>query len=291
MPNLAIGTAQFGLNYGISNTLGQTSKAEIDEIIRHAATNQVDVIDTSPAYGSSEELLGEFLPSSFGSIVTKTLQLKTDALSVYELEKIEATFNLSLKKLRRQKIYGLLVHDAEDLLKPGADALYAWLKEIQANEQVLKIGVSVYTPDQIDLIFSRYELDLVQLPISVFDQRFVLNGQLKYLKALGVEIHARSIFLQGLLLMNSTKLSKHFDPIKPIFDLYDDYLEQNNLSPLQAAYAFVNGLDQVDEMVCGVNTLEQFHELLSLKMKKLPQDFFGQFSIENHSILNPAEWV
>src|SRR5262249_43348603 len=140
---------------------------------------------------------------------TKTPYFDSKADAQRNADMLVQTFERSLLRLRQQNIYGLLIHDINFLLQTGGDAVWATLRSLQGQGLVEKIGVSVYTGQQIDAVLARFDPTLVQLPINILDQRLILDGHLKKLKARGVEIHARSIFLQGLLLMHPRDVPNH----------------------------------------------------------------------------------
>jgi len=155
---------------------------------------------------------------------------------------------------------------------------------------VKKLGASVYTAEQIDRLLEQYELDLIQLPVNILDQRLVASGHLAKLKRAGVEIHARSVFLQGLLLMEPDTLPPYFEPVREHLRRYRAHLEGWGLSPLQAALGFVIGLEEVDVAICGVNTHQQLEELVRLA-KSLPDlDRLAEFAIDAPSVLDPSRW-
>lgn len=286
---LALGTVQFGLDYGISNSEGVTPLEEVREILTVAKRNNIRVIDTAPMYGGSEEVLGKTLPDGNDfDIVTKTPrfdEINTDK----KAEFLEKTFRGSLKKMNRRGVYGLLIHHANDLLGNGGDFLFGKMKELKTEGMVKKIGVSVYTSAQIDMILDRFDIDIIQLPINVLDQRLLMSGHLAKLKNDGIEIHARSAFLQGLLLIEPAALPSYFDSIKPHLKQYRDSLHQYRLTPLQAALSFVAGINEVDVVVCGVNNHLQLEELCGSLMSIEPS-MLSNFAIYDEDILNPSKW-
>lgn len=291
---LGLGTVQFGLDYGISNRDGKTPEEEVKKILDMAANAGIIYLDTAALYGNSEEVLGRSFPHPHSfRVVTKTPTITAQPVTEADAEKLEANFLQSLYKLGLPNLYGLLVHHANDLLVPGGEHLIARMQELKARGLLTKIGVSVYTADEIDQVMAQYadSLDLLQLPINIFDQRLLQSRHLKYLKSLGIEIHARSIFLQGLLLMEPEQLSAHFAKIIPLFRDYRLTLANYGISPLQAALGFVIGLEEVDVVLCGVNNATQLHEILALNPVLPPGFDFDKFALSDPEILNPAKWA
>ncbi len=189
---LGLGTVQFGQNYGVSNSHGKSPLSEVERILDLAALRGIRVLDTAPAYGTSEEVLGHLLSCVHRFlIVTKTPKFPGRQITNRDAEILESTFLDSLRKLRQSQIYSLLIHDADSLLAPGSELLVDKLLELKRRGFVQKIGFSAYTPVQVKQILARFTVDIVQIPFSVLDQRMRLEGCLKQLKQSGIEIHAR----------------------------------------------------------------------------------------------------
>ena len=286
MTKLALGTVQFGMPYGISNTKGVPSADEIKRILARAADAGALVIDTAAAYGASEEALGRTLPLGHAfRIVTKTLKVAGGGTGVV------TDFHKSLAKLGQKSVYGLLVHDAEDLLGPGGDGVFRGLCQLRAEGLVRKIGVSVYSADQIDRVTARYAIDLIQLPFNFLDQRLLKSGHLAKLKAAGVEVHARSVFLQGALLMPLAELPSHFDSVRPHLARIHDEAARAGHSLLELALGFVLGQQTIDQAVVGVCSENQLVEILAAAKKAGTGSMdFSSYSWNEERILNPALW-
>lgn len=287
---IALGTVQFGVNYGISNKAGKTSQAEVGAILAAARSNGVSVIDTASLYGDSEAVLGQSLPAGSGfRIVTKTPQFSGQTLDGADAQQLEDTLRSSLAKLGAASVYGLLIHRADDLL-PGGDLLVERLLRLKQAGLVSKVGVSVYSGRQIDLVLERFPMDLIQLPINVLDQRLLQSGHLQKLKNAGVEIHARSAFLQGLLLMELQEIPGYFDSVRGRLESYHRYIKEHGLTPLQAALGFVSGIPEIDQVVCGVNDARQLREICEAAQAKVDFREFADFATSDEAIVNPALW-
>lgn len=291
---IGIGTAQFGLDYGISNTEGKTSIEEAKKILELAATEGVKVIDTAPAYGDSEEVLGKILSSNHNfDIVTKTPHFSNEIITNEDVNLLEATFNQSLIKLKQLSIYGLLAHNVNDLLKPNGQLLMNKMLDFKNSNKVKKIGVSVYTSEQIDAMLNKYSIDLIQLPINVFDQRLIESGHLVKLKKQGIEIHARSIFLQGLLLMEIEAIPPSLKFIENHLSKYYEFIEKNKINKIQAAIDFIKQIKEIDLGIFGLNNRQHLQELTNVvnsnnvNMKKIN---YQQFLLQDSLILNPSNW-
>lgn len=290
MLKLALGTVQFGINYGVSNQTGATSIEEARAIVELARQKGVDILDTAPAYGESETVLGGILMPGFGRIITKTPSFHGDTITSNDAQTLKEVFLASLNKLGRDSVYGLLVHGTDDLLKPGAEHLFGAMKELRNERRVEKIGVSVYNGVQIDRILEHFAIDLIQLPLNAMDQRLMAGGQLAHLKQKGVEIHARSAFLQGLLLMEQNSWPAYFASYYPLLRRFHDNVAELALTPLQAALGFVQSVPEVDHVVCGVNTSAQWRELVAAADVRVDIHKFDGVRCDDLGLVDPSQW-
>ncbi len=292
---LGIGTAQFGLDYGISNTSGKTSLKEVQSILKIATENGVDVLDTANFYGDSESAIGSCLhEQNRFRIITKTPVLKENRYSSDDGIIIKKAFYESLKRLKLSSVAGLLIQDAYNVLAEGGEFLYEGILELKYKGLVEKIGFSVYNGEQIDKLLDLYDFELIQVPVNVLDQRLIKGGELKKLKNKDIEIHARSIFLQGLLLMEPDNLHSFFDPIKPVINKYRSFVISRGLTPVEGAINFVASVPEIDYIIVGVNTTELLKTNLdgfkSTLKDRIPLENFSMFSIEDSRYLNPKLW-
>ncbi len=286
---LGLGTVQFGVDYGIANDAGQCSPETTRDILAEAKRLGLRMLDTAPAYGQAERALGRYAADEHFRVVTKTMPLPGDSVTDREVEAVGQTFTESLQRLGRDAAYGILIHHAEDLLKPGGSKLWEALVRLRAENRVSKIGVSVYEAGQIDRVMERYEIDLVQLPINVFDQRLIQSGHLKSLKEAGVEIHARSVFLQGLLLMTPERIPSFFEPAMPHLRRYHGALEADGISRTEAALSFVRQVPEIDIILVGVDSVKQLRENVAAYQSERAFDYPG-FALDNLAVLDPKEW-
>ena len=209
--NIILGTVQFGLDYGISNTCGKTLEYSAKQILQYAHDKNIDMIDTAAEYGNSESIVGRSINKNDNwRIITKTPHFFDNCIDNTNVKQLEESFSKSLLNLGKQHIYGLLIHSCEDLLKPGGELLFKKMTELKENGLVKKIGVSIYNKEQLNAVLDNFNIDLVQLPINIFDQQLLIDGYLKKIKDNDIEIHARSIFLQGLLLMEMDSIHTYF---------------------------------------------------------------------------------
>lgn len=287
---LGLGTVQFGLPYGISNKSGQVAAVEVGKILKLAASSGMKVLDTAAGYGNSEAILGGSLePGHNFSIVTKTLPIKKDKVRPEDVARAESAFYDSLRHLGQSSVYGLLVHHSADLLSTDGELLYALLQRLKGEGLAEKIGVSVYDKHEVDSLFGKYALDLVQLPLNVLDQRFVQDGVIQRLHGAGVEIHVRSAFLQGLLLMPTAELPSYFAQLRPHHERYYSALMQTGVSPLTGALGYFRNLPEVSTVLVGVETVDQLRECI-LATGNVSSVDYESFAVDAPQLLDPRVW-
>lgn len=277
---LALGTVQFGLDYGISNKSGKVSPQAIKEILEYAREQGIDTLDTASLYGISEEVLGQFDLEDF-NVITKTAKIDKTLDRQENFENFKEKFYASQKKLGYIMLHGLMFHEANDLLSPQGEALWDLIYDFKQKEYVRKIGVSVYSPQQLEQIINSFDIDIVQLPLNILDQRFL--SMLPKLKKKGIEIQTRSTFLQGLLLMDVNNINEYFYPIKSILEELPD-------EKLAIALSFVKGVKEVDKIVVGVTSKNELQEICSQYNKNVEKIDFSQFKINDEKFINPSKW-
>jgi aryl-alcohol dehydrogenase-like predicted oxidoreductase len=287
MRKIALGTVQFGLDYGVANEVGQVDQYEAQRILCLAEENGVDVLDTAIGYGASEEVLGKAGVDGF-RIVTKLPTLSADQSNIdrWVRDQVKA----SLRRLGQKKLYGLLLHRSEDLLGSKGEQLIKALAELKNDDVVQKIGVSIYSPDELEVICKKMKIDLVQAPLNVVDRRLQSSGWLDRLKDDGVEIHTRSAFLQGLLLMERIKIPQKFSRWSSLWDQWHQHLKRSGISALAASLAYPISLDQVDRVIVGVDGAAQLGEIL-LAAQNLADIFDTSFMRSTDlDLINPFNW-
>jgi aryl-alcohol dehydrogenase-like predicted oxidoreductase len=289
---MGLGTVQFGTSYGVSNTQGRPDEAEIAAILERAVEMRVGYLDTAPSYGNSETLIGRHLPSRHGlRIIVKTPPIAEPAIEARHGAALLDALASSLDRLKMDRVYGVLVHHAPDLGKPGWQYLFDALHEAKARGLVTRIGASVYDDAEIALVESRFRPELVQAAFNVLDRRMEETGSIARLKALGAEIHARSVFLQGLLLMQPSVMPPFFSSISGVVEDLHRQWAAVGLSPLAGCLAFVLGRCDVDVVVVGVNRRSEFEELAEAFAKSADVKInCGLLKRLDPDVLDPRRW-
>lgn len=289
---LGLGTVQFGLDYGVSNARGRVPPSDVVKVLHTAAAAGISVLDTAGLYGDSEIVLGACIAPNAGfRIVTKTPPVPDAVVTRADVNEFRTMFARSLERLKRKSIYGLLVHHGRDLLKPGADALIDVLRELKEAGLVERIGVSIYTGAEIDGILKRFTPDIIQLPINIVDQRLVASGHLAHLDTLGVEVHARSLFLQGLLLTDPGTLPAYFAPYADVLQDIADRARTHEFTPLEACLSFGFARPEIDVLLVGVTHPRELDDILAAVPRAAAGLFdTSAFSLSDEKLVDPSQW-
>lgn len=287
---LTLGTVQFGLKYGVANDYKQVSISQAHSILDLFLLKGGRDVDTASSYGNSESVIGNFHQRDKLSIVTKIPGFKKDIITYRDKDEILRSFDKSLKKLEIENCETLLIHNCEDLFKKNGYLIYEALRNIKNCKKVKKIGVSIYESEDIYRIINNFDFDVIQLPFNLYNQSLLNDGTLDKLKKIGVEIHARSIFLQGLLLISNEKWPPYFNELQSHHKKSLEFLKLNNLTILEACLGFVNSISQIDKILVGVNTKEQLYEIFRDIKKEFTIKNFKELDFKDKKIINPKFW-
>jgi len=287
MNRLALGTVQFGLSYGIANRVGQVTRTEARAMLELAAANGIDTLDTAIAYGESETRLGETGIHGF-KLITKLPSVPDDCADVGAW--VHGQLISSLSRLGVTEVYGLLLHRSQQLLGPNGSALNRALQALKANGLVQKVGVSIYSPNELEALKSKYHFDLVQAPFNLVDQRIHRSGWLQRLKDAGVEVHTRSVFLQGLLLMTELDMPVIFSQWSGLWNSWHKWLADNDTSAVHACLAFPLSFPEIDRVVVGADNVSQVAQIVDAATRQSISDL-PDLQSEDENLINPALWT
>ncbi len=282
---LALGTAQFGLNYGISNNNGQINEHEVARILELALENKITTLDTAIAYGNSESILGQHDLHAF-QIISKLGEFSTTE-NIYEWA--HNALNGTLSRLKQQKIKGLLLHRPHQLLESDGTAIYSALRKFKEEGFIEKIGISVYGPTEALEILAHFDFDIIQIPFNIFDQRILRPPFLQHAKKRNVEIHIRSIFLQGLLLFEQHELPQKFHRWENIWQDFQEWLSNEGISPLEACVRSAFSISEIDKIIVGIANSEQLKQLVNAAQKPSLQ-IPSHLSSNDVYLINPINW-
>jgi len=245
------------------------------------------MLDTAIAYGTSEEVLGKVGTDGF-RVVTKLPSLPADQSDIARW--VRDQVETSLKRLGQEKLYGLLLHRPQDLLGLNGRQLIQALADLKNGEFVQKIGISIYNPDELDKVCQKTKIDLVQAPLNVIDRRMETSGWLDRLKDDGVEVHTRSAFLQGLLLMERSKIPQKFSRWSSLWDQWREKLRVLGVSPLAASLGYPLSLKQVDQVIVGVDSAAQLLEILQAAKTANEESDTSFMRSADLDLIDPSNW-
>ena len=287
MTAIAIGTAQFGLNYGIANKTGKIDETEVREILNVARKNGADTLDTAIAYGGAEATLGRIGCANW-NVVTKLPLIPPDITDVQEWANSEVS--KSLLRLNITSLYALLLHAPTDLLGPQGRVLADALLNLKSQGIVSKLGVSVYNPSELEDLRDLQITDLVQAPMNVFDRGLSTTGWLAELAKSGAEIHVRSAFLQGLLVMDPAERPTQFGQWSSLLGQWDNWVTDTKQTPVEACLAHLKSYPEISQIVVGIDNVRQASEIFAAN-KVAPLRVPEIISSEDHLLINPAKWA
>jgi len=285
---LGLGTVQLGLTYGVANKTGQPKQNEALLILDEAKKLGITLLDTARGYGTSEDVIGVFLNGKDSSemiVSTKLPGVSTLTLSIRE------TVDLSRSKLGLKKIPFLLLHRADDL----NENVLIQLMELKEAGYFDRLGVSIYTPKEAELALGHKEVDIIQVPFNVFDQRLKQNGFFTRAGDLGKTVIARSAYLQGLALMSEEVIPVALSAFIPFKRKLKGMCEDAKINEKEFALRYVLSQNEITSVIVGAESLKQVREnATTAERGPLPQDIchlieeaFVQVPVD---IINPALW-
>lgn len=272
---LGLGTVQFGQAYGVSNTHGQVTRADAAAILARAAQAGLGVLDTAANYGEAESVLATLNTAPF-RIVTKTIGVKAG---------VDAVVARARQSAAALKADTLLVHAVSDLAEA---ALWPALQALKAQGVFRRIGISAYVADDPAALAARWRPDVMQIPFSLADQRLLADGSLARLCDLGVEVHARSLFLQGLLLMDAPP--EKLQSAAPYLVRLRAALAAAGTTPLAAALGFVLAQPEVATGLVGVTSVAELNQIIAAASQPLPDFDWSALALHDERILTPSLW-
>lgn len=283
---IALGTVQLGMPYGVANTSGKPSIKEAEQILNCARDAGIDTLDTALDYGDSEQRLGQIGVGGF-KVISKLpgLPEHMDDVSGW----VERMVQHSLERLRVESLHALLFHRPDQLLENNGSKLYESVKKLQKKGLVKKIGVSVYGPSMLEKLLSQFDFDIVQAPVNILDRRMLITGWAEKLTDMKIELHARSVFLQGLLLLRPESRPPYFHSFENVWNQFDDCLAKYEQDALKMCLGFVQSLDCIKKIIVGVETHEQLTQLIKVPAIAIPDDDLV-FQNADEALLNPSKW-
>lgn len=284
---LALGTAQLGLDYGVANTTGKISPDEARAIMACARESGVGMLDTAVAYGDSEARLGQLGVAGF-EVVSKLPAVPDDVGDVRAW--VFGLVRQSLDLLQTPRLYGLLLHRPIQLTESRGSEIAEALAAVKAEGLVLKTGVSIHVPSALDALYPTYRPDIVQAPLNLFDTRLVQSGWTRRLHADGVELHVRSIFLQGVLLMPPAERPERFARWAEHFALYDAWMNAHGKDATDVCVGYALSFPEVARVIVGVDTAAQLRRIVAATRTDA-MEYPASLGSPDPDLLNPLVWM
>lgn len=275
---LAIGTANFGNQYGINKK--KLTFQEIKKILIFAKEKRIKYLDTSFNYGDSIKILSKFNLKNF-NISSKFFIAKEPIIN-----SVISQIKSNLKILKIEMFENLMIHNFYQLTKKDIIKNIPLLLMIKNEKLTKNIGISVYDPKELDLTWGIWRPDLVQFPLNILDRRFLHSKWIDKLKNNKIKIHVRSIFLQGLLLNNTiiNRTSKKF--IKN----FSIWSSNNNIKKSEACINFIKSIKKVNRVILGVENSYQLSELHKYFISKNKYIYPKKNYTYNMNIIDPRRW-
>lgn len=290
---IGIGTAQLGMRYGIANKSSKITLNNFEKILNYSLKKKILLIDTANAYGNSENKIGRLFSKNKKfkkfKVITKINGLrKFNNKNIYS--KTLELINLSINKINVKNLEGVLLHDINDLKSSKSERIIEALNKIKKKGLIKKLGISAYDINDVIKYINKFNFDFIQFPLNIFDQRILDNQILKKLKDKKVEIHIRSIFLQGLLLIPENNLPNNFKKNIYLKKWYK-FLFKHRISALEACADFIKSNKVYSKAIIGFDNSKQFFDFLKYFCNKKKLNLsYKDLSVNNLKIINPSKW-
>lgn len=296
MAELCLGTVQFGMKYGINNTLGQPTEEAVFEMLDTAIENGINVIDTARAYGTAEILLGRYFENKKGVDSLRVIsKLRPNVVSDGEKDVwgvVRRELEDTLRRLCIQRLDGYLLHTPQYIYNKQ---IVESLRKLKEEHLIKYAGVSIYDLEEGYAALETEGIDYIQLPYSILDQRGTQSDFIRKAKERGVVVFTRSAFLQGLFMMNQETVPEHLKHIIPYLDKFDELLKKYSIDKVAALIHFVKQEKDIDYLVFGVDTKEQLlQDIDTFNHDSVPEELIEELKKEfvniEKSIIFPSLW-
>ncbi len=278
-----LGTAQFSNNYGITN-YEKLKMYDVNEIISEAEIHQINMIDTAPDYKGVEKKLG--LNNLLNFKIISKISL-TNKNGPKEIKEVENNLSSSLKNLGINKFYAILIRNPLNILKNRP--LLNKILSFKERGLIEKLGFTLYNPDELDKLYKLFKPEIVQIPHSIIDNRFDKKGWINKMYEDHVEIHVRSVFLQGVLTEEFKNLPKFFLQYKDYFIKFESWLKKNKISKLEACLNHSLKDNRISKIVVGINSKRHLKEVIEVKhLKKIKFPIW--LSSDDRNLIMPTKW-
>lgn len=254
MTQLILGTAQFGSGYGITNNKRRIDDQTVIEIVDMALARGISLFDTATDYGDSQDRLGALAEQSTKArFITKFSLAETG-----EPPTAESLYEESMRRLGVEKLAGLLFHKVADLSDERSLLAFDVVRRARDAGIIDRVGVSIYDKSGLNGVLTAFpDLDILQIPGSIVDRRLLDDDDVHALSARGVEIHVRSVFLQGLLLADPSAFDERFVALSPVVDSLRSHAMETGVELLELLLSFVRDCPIVDAVLVGATSVAE----------------------------------
>ncbi len=293
-PQICLGTAQFGLDYGVTNTSGKLLQKTIAKILSEAQKENISMLDTASAYGDAEKTIGQIIgkKNKFKILSKFPSQKGRIFFEEKDISFWEEEFQKSLINLNTKKLDTFFVHDTNDLSKKGNIFLKDWLKSLKTRNLVKRLGVSIYDKDELNNLPYEF-LEAVQLPLSIYNQKLLLDGTIVKLKNQGSSIFLRSLFLQGLLVSQVSNWPKWIKiKEKKHHDYFCKFAQSQGYELSELCLDFAKKSHQVEAIILGFTNNHELREVCNFwkNDERLIICDYEKWSLSNEAFIDPRNW-
>lgn len=286
MSNLILGTASFLSGYGVSSRTQKKTNLEIEKLLRGAQELGINRFDTAPAYGEAEEFLGRFLDKT----VDLQISTKLSAPETKNEKLIRTSIGKSLIRLQIDTIETLYLHDESNLLHEDGEQLFSILQKLLNEELVREIGVSIYTYEKLVANYGSFpELGAFQVPENICDRRLITNELIKEIADQNKSVIVRSVFLQGLLLMESHEIPEYLIECKPCVESLKQLAELWGVSTVDLCLSYAKSLGWCSGILVGADSLTQLQKIVDSNFI-LPENWKEFVSPVPEKLADPRNW-
>ncbi len=284
---LILGTVQLGIPYGINNHTGQPNQSTANEILHSAWEAGIRLLDTAESYGNAQQVIGHYHASQSVSfdVITKLMPGKQPT-------EVRSSLIEDIKVMNVDSLYGFMFHHL-DVFKQNVSALDD-LKSMKAEGLIKRIGVSVYSNDELEYVLNFPEINLIQLPFNMLDNWYQRGESIKKAKEKGIEIHVRSVFLQGLFFMKEAEIPVKLNPLVPFLRQLGNICEEFNMTMEMAAMGYALARPEIDKVLIGVETPAQLqNNLKQITQLQISNDFMSaveEIYVSETELLSPVNW-
>ena len=285
LSKLGLGTAQFSTGHGEPNPRGRPLEAEVGDILDIAARSGLSVLDSAASFGQAEALVGAHLPrpNPF-RIGIRTARCDRGP------DFIEQEARASLRRLGVHQADAIMVQQAGDLFGPHGQDLWQRLLRLKDEGLFKHIGISVYASDDPRGVAERFRPDIIQVPASLLDQRLLIDGTLADIKALGIEVQLRSIFLQGILFLPPDRIPNGLKTASARLSRIRRMIAEGRSDPLQAALGFALSRPEASSVIVGVTTAAELSAIVCAALSPPPDLDWDDMALDDPVVLDSNRW-